>query len=97
MKDTPKQIEEKDLPPLGKYVLIYTPSRPWSDPGDPSKGFLWKVAVRRALSDPAMQPNNRGASYMYKEFGPGSFWAHEVTRWEYLPSKEADSAPGVSK
>lgn len=38
-----KRISRGQMPPANKYVLIYLPDRPWSDPAD-EYGKCWKVA-----------------------------------------------------
>lgn len=80
------------LPPIGRYVLIHLPRRQWRDGTDPD-GVFWKVAKRIACDHPkrpgttcgCCEDNNRGAGWKWQAFGPDSYWAHEVTRWEEVP------------
>ena len=37
------RISKGEMPPEGKYILIYVPDRPWRDSTD-QRGVFWKVA-----------------------------------------------------
>ncbi len=70
---------EDKLPPLGRYVLIYVPDRPWLDE-DP-EGVHWVVAKRVQ----ALPFGNNERDYRWQAFGPDSFDGQEVVAWHELP------------
>ena len=37
-----KKISKGEIPPEGKYILIYVANRPWHDTDD-SENYRWKV------------------------------------------------------
>lgn len=69
-----KYPEKGELPEEGKYVLIYVPSRPWSDKDD-QDGIFYKVAkLSKGISEKERQllPNNSKRKIQYTsadEFG----------------------------
>ena len=88
------QSPDHALPPMGKYVLIYVPGRPWHDSDDPA-GVLWKVAKR--LPDRPCEPSNQ-CDYYWSEFGANRYLGQEVTLWCELPATRpvrADLATGT--
>ena len=80
---TPHKPEQK-LPPLGRYVLIHVPDRPWLSDSD-QEGVHWVVA-KRVLSVP-YHVISAERPYYWAPFGPGTFDAREVVAWCELPRK----------
>ena len=68
---------EDELPPLGRYVLIHVPDRPWLSATDP-EGVHWVVARRAPLSGPRL-------SYFWVCSSADTFDASEVVAWHELP------------
>lgn len=77
------RISKGEMPPEGKYVLIYVPNSPWRDSTDP-KGVFWKVAkkVTQRYHTGFME----APPYRFEAFGPDSYNAQEVDIWCELPA-----------
>ena len=70
------------LPPPDVYVLCYYAGGNWND----SKDDPNRIVAMRQLYDDRHDPNNRGAGYMWREFGPLRMFAHAVSHWHPLPA-----------
>jgi hypothetical protein len=78
-----KRISKGEIPPMGKYVLIYANNRLWSDSTDPDNVY-WKVAK----CVPAKIFGNNKVPYEFKEFGPDKHFGQSIDIWCELPSLE---------
>lgn len=78
-----KRISKGEMPPFGKYVLIYAGHRPWGDSTD-LKNVYWRVAK----CVPAEVSGNNKVPYRFDEFGPDSHFGQEIDIWCELPSLE---------
>ena len=74
---------EDALPPEGLCVLCVHNRGTWIHPAD--QAGVNMVVLYRVNDDPDPRvyvfPNNKGAGYEWKEFGPDKFWAHSIDRW----------------
>ena len=81
-----KRISQGEIPPSGKYVLIYVATRPWEDSDDPENVF-WKVAkcvhINSGTKDKYGNPE-----LMFDAWGPDTYHGREVELWCELPSLE---------
>ncbi len=69
------------LPPFQVYVLGYYCGGNWHDRrSDPNR-----IVVKRVDTSDGDEYNNKGAGYTWKQFGPGSHFAHDVSHWQALP------------
>lgn len=76
------------LPPLGQYVLVHVPDRPWTSPNE--EGVYW-VSARRVAASPYAQGTHPGdRDYYYQGAGAEVFNGQEVTEWCPLPHREPD-------
>ncbi len=84
-----KKISKGEIPPEGKYILIYVANRPWHDTDD-SENYRWKVVktIRKdahynILREPDPFP------YYFEEFGPDRYDRMEdgIDMWAELPNK----------
>lgn len=69
------------LPPMGIYVLGYYGGGNWDDDDDDPN----RVVVKR-VERGAAEVNNLGAAYRWDSFGPGTYWARQITHWSPIPS-----------
>lgn len=74
-----KRISKGQIPPLDKYVLIYSSARPWHDSTDP-EGVFWRVAKLVKVID----YDNR-EHYFFDEFGPDNHRFESIDIWCNLP------------
>lgn len=74
-----KRISMGQIPPLGKYVLIYANNRPWRDSTDQRNAF-WRVAklVKRTDMDDR-------EVYIFDEVGPDYHRFEDIDVWCDLP------------
>lgn len=77
---TPKSTDD-ELPPLGKYVLIYMPNRTTYDSGDP-EGIKWEIAKRRVQEG---YGGNNQRDYLYLSNSCTPYFGQEPTLWCELP------------
>lgn len=80
-----KRISKGEMPPMGKYVLIYAGNRPWCDSTDPENVY-WKVAKRV----PAHVFDDDLVPYKFTEFGPDDHFGEDIDIWCELPSLEVE-------
>ena len=74
---------EIELPNDGQYVLVHIKNRLWTDPRDPF-GVFWKVVRFVDRDERKFNPNNK-KPYLWREFGPGTYFGQDVDYWIELP------------
>lgn len=74
-------LREDALPPEGLHVLCVHNRGTWLAPHD--QVGVNMVVLCRVDFDPEKYvcPNNRGASYEWRQFGPDNFFGHSIDRW----------------
>ncbi|AUR81735.1 hypothetical protein NVP1089O_85 [Vibrio phage 1.089.O._10N.261.51.F9] len=81
-----KRISNGELPEKGQYVLGYLKKDNWCDDSDTLDNRYFKVVK----FSPCEPHGNNQTPYEWREFGPSTYFGHEIDVWYPLEDLDRD-------